>query len=141
MTFEVFKQKGLSEQVRNDYIREAEERLEACLVKEAEEKALKEAKEKRLKVEEQARKEAEEKAVAEAATAVEAGTKAKVNGEEAAHVAAEEASKTTGVALTQSESSNSDLALLVLKTVEELQKEQQIVKARLNRQDSVNSSI
>lgn len=59
MTSRVFKLKGLSEQVRNDYIREAEERLEARLVKEAEEKTLKEAEEKaRLEAEEQARKEA-----------------------------------------------------------------------------------
>lgn len=53
MTYEVFKLKGLSEQVRNDYIREAKERLEAHLVKDAEEKAREEA-------EEQARREAKE---------------------------------------------------------------------------------
>lgn len=39
MTSEAFKLKGLSEQVRNDYIREAEERLEARLAREAKEKA------------------------------------------------------------------------------------------------------
>ena len=46
MTFEVFKLKGLSKQVRNDYIREAEERLEARLSREAEEKERLEAEEK-----------------------------------------------------------------------------------------------
>lgn len=38
MTSEVFKLKGLSEQVRNDFIRNAKEKLEAHLDKEATEK-------------------------------------------------------------------------------------------------------
>ena len=46
MTSEVFKLKGISEQVRNDYIRDAEERLEARVVQEVEEQARKEAEEK-----------------------------------------------------------------------------------------------
>lgn len=82
VTFEVFKLKGLSEQVRNDYIRGAEERLETRLVKEAEEKSLKEA-------EEKARLDAGENVVAESTAAVEAEAKAKVNAEEAACIAAE----------------------------------------------------
>ena len=98
MTFEVFKLKGISEQVRNNYIRGAKERLEALLVKEAEEKA---------------RKKDEEKASIEAAT-VEAEAKAKANTEEAEHIAAEEAAKSTGVALTRGESSTSNIAPLVL---------------------------
>lgn len=77
MTLEVFKLKGLSEQVINDYIRSAEEIQEACLEKEAEEKA---------------RQEAEEKAADEAAVA-EAEAKAKADAEEATRIAAEEAAK------------------------------------------------
>lgn len=57
MTSEVFKLKGLSKQVRNGHIREAEERLEAYLAREAEERALQEDEEKsRLESEEKARK-------------------------------------------------------------------------------------
>ncbi|XP_050909533.1 uncharacterized protein LOC127123351 [Lathyrus oleraceus] len=118
MTFEVFKLKGLSEQVRNDYIRGAEERLEACLIKEAEEKARHEAEEKAsLEAEEQARKEAEEKAATEAA-AVEA--EAKVDAKEATRIAVEEAKKSTEVGITRGESSTSNIAPLVLQTLEEL---------------------
>lgn len=39
MTSEVFKLKGLSEQVKNDFIKSAEENLEAHLAKEVAEKA------------------------------------------------------------------------------------------------------
>ncbi|XP_050915850.1 uncharacterized protein LOC127130944 [Lathyrus oleraceus] len=141
MTSEVFKLKGLYEQVRNDYIREAEERLEERLAKEAEEKAHQEAEEKeRLEAKELERKEAKEKVTAEAAAA-KAEAKAKADAEEAAHIIEEEASKEKEVSLTQCESSNSDLSPLVLKTLEELQKEQQLVRARLDQQDSINSSI
>ncbi|XP_050890958.1 uncharacterized protein LOC127096433 [Lathyrus oleraceus] len=141
MTSEIFKLKGLSEQVRNDYIREAEERLEARMAREAEEEVRQEAEEKaRLEAEVQERKEDEAKVIFEA-TAAEAKAKAKADAEEAARIAAEEADKAKEVALTQGESSNSDLAPLVLKTLEELQKEQKLVRARLDQQDSVNSSI
>lgn len=137
MTYEFFKLKGLSEQVRNDYIREAEERLEERLAKEDEEKARQESEEKEiLEAKEKARKEAEEKAVTEVAAA-----KAKADAEEATCIAAEKAAKEKEVSLTQGEPTNSDLAPLVLKTLEELQKKQQLVRARLNQQDSVNSSI
>lgn len=131
--------KVCSKQVRNDYIREAEERLEACLARETEEKACQEAVEKaRLEAEERARKEAEEKVVVEV-VATEA--KAKVDTEEATLITAEEVSKAKEVALTHEESSNSDLAPLVLKTLEEVQKEQQLVRARFDQHDSVNSNI
>ncbi|XP_050875767.1 uncharacterized protein LOC127079428 [Lathyrus oleraceus] len=60
MTSEIFKMKGLSEQVRNDFIRGVEERLEARLEKEVAEKAKREATQK-------AAKEAAEKAPAEVA--------------------------------------------------------------------------
>lgn len=125
MTSEVFKLKGHSKQVRNDYIREAEERLEARLAREAEEKARQEDEEKeRLEDKEKARKEAEEKAIVEAAAAAEAEARAKADTKEATHIIMEEAAKAKEMALTQGDSSNSDLAPLVLKTLEELQKEQ-----------------
>ncbi|XP_050897149.1 eukaryotic translation initiation factor 4 gamma-like [Lathyrus oleraceus] len=141
MTFEAFKLKGLSEQVRNDFIREAGERLQARLVREAEEKAKREAEEKARLEEEQRVREAAEKVVVEDAAAAEAKAKAKANAEEAARIAAEEAAKASNDALTQGEKSHSNFAPLVLKTLEELQKEQQIVRARLDQQDSVNNNI
>lgn len=99
---------------------------------------MKEAKEKdRLEAEEQKRKESKEKISAEAAGVAEA----KADAEEAAHIDGKEAAKAIEVALTQGESSHSDLAPLVLKTLEELQKEQLPVRARLDQQDSINSRI
>ncbi|XP_050877044.1 proline-rich receptor-like protein kinase PERK12 [Lathyrus oleraceus] len=88
--------------------------------------------------------EAEEKADVETATATaatEAEEKAKASAKEATRIAAEEAAKTRANALTQGEQSNSGFAPLVLKTLEELQKEQQVVRARLDHQDSVNTNI
>ncbi|XP_050909091.1 uncharacterized protein LOC127122857 [Lathyrus oleraceus] len=116
MTSGVFKLKGLSEQVRNDYIRGAEERLEARLAHEAVERVRRENKE-RDDVEAVAKEEAEK------AAATEAETKAKAEAKEVARKAVEEATKSSEVALTQCESSISDLAPLVLKTLEEIQKE------------------
>lgn len=117
MTSEAFKLKGLSEQVRNDFARDAGERLQARLVREAEEKDRREAEEKARLEEEQRVREAAEKAVAEAEA------KAKADVEEVAHIAAEEAATTSTNALTQGEQSNSGFAYLVLKTLKELQKE------------------
>lgn len=91
--------------------------------------------------EEQRAREAAEKAVAEAAAAAEVEAKVKADTEEATHIAIEEAAKARNDALTQGEQSRSDFSPLVLKTQEELQKEQQIVRARLDQQDSVNSNI
>ncbi|XP_050895315.1 pollen-specific leucine-rich repeat extensin-like protein 2 [Lathyrus oleraceus] len=70
-------------------------------------------------------------------------SKAKANAEteEAARVAAEEAAKAKANALTQGEHSNFGFAPMVLKTLEELQKEQQVVRVRLDQQDSVNINI
>lgn len=65
MTYEVFKLKGLFEQVRNEFIRGAKMKLGACLAMEAAEKAERKVAEK-VVAEVTARKEAE-KAVAEAA--------------------------------------------------------------------------
>lgn len=129
--------KGLSKHVRNEYIIGAKERLEARLFKEAEEKTLKETEEKaRLEAEEQARKEAEEKASVEAAAA-----EAKADAKKEKHIVAEDVAESTEVALTRGESSTSGIAPLVLQKLEELQKEQQLMRDRLDKQDSVNSSI
>ncbi|XP_050895424.1 uncharacterized protein LOC127102047 [Lathyrus oleraceus] len=138
MTSEVFKLKGLSEQVRNEYIRGAKERLEARLAQKAAERATKDA-------EDRSAAEATDKKKAEKA-AGEAEAKAKVEAEaalaaEPARKDAEDAEKANEVALTRGESLASDLAPLVLKTLEELQKEQQLVRAKLDQQDQVNSSI
>ena len=69
MTSEAFKLKSLSEQVRNDFIRDAELRLQERLAREAEERARKEAEEKARQEEMQRIKEAKAKALAEAAAA------------------------------------------------------------------------
>ncbi|XP_050897328.1 uncharacterized protein LOC127104169 [Lathyrus oleraceus] len=136
MTSEAFKLKGLSEKVRNDFIREVGERLQERLVREAEEKARREAEEKAHLEEEKMAREAAEKAAA-----AEAEAKAKADAEEAARIATEEDAIESNDALTQGEQSHSVFAPLVLKTLEELQKEQQIVRVRLDQQDSVNNNI
>ncbi|XP_050908053.1 eukaryotic translation initiation factor 4 gamma-like [Lathyrus oleraceus] len=138
MTSATFKLKSLSEHVKNDFIREAGERLHARMSREAEERARREAEEKaRLEEEEKVRREAAEKAT----VAAEAEAKAKADAEEVVRIAAEEAAKAKDTALTQGESSHFDFAPLVLKTLEELQKEQQIVRARLDQLDSIFSNI
>ncbi|XP_050875687.1 uncharacterized protein LOC127079332 [Lathyrus oleraceus] len=94
-----------------------------------EEKARKEAEEKARLEEEQRIREAEEKVVAEVVIAAEAEAKAKVDVEEVARIAAEEAAKARADALTQEEQSNFGFAPLVLNSLEELQKEQQVCSA------------
>lgn len=100
------------------------------MVREAEENAKKESEEKARLEEEQRLREAEEKAAA-AATA-EAKAKAKGDAEEATHIVVEEAAKDNVDSLTQGDQSKSGFAPLVLKTLEELQKEQQVMRARLD---------
>ncbi|XP_050885302.1 eukaryotic translation initiation factor 4 gamma-like [Lathyrus oleraceus] len=144
MTSEPFKLKGLSRQACNDFIRDAGIRLQDRLAREAEEKARKEAEEKARLEEEQIIREVEEKDIVEAAAivaTVEAEAKAKTEAEEAACIAAEETAKANADTLTQGEQSNSDFSPLVLKTLEELQKEQQVIRVRLHHQDSVNTNI
>ncbi|XP_050889013.1 eukaryotic translation initiation factor 4 gamma-like [Lathyrus oleraceus] len=103
------------------------------LTREAEERARREAEEKACLEENQREREVAEKAATEAATAAaEAEAKAKANAEEVARIATKEAAKTREDALTQREQSHFDFAPLVLKTLEELQKEQEIVTARLD---------
>ncbi|XP_050889496.1 uncharacterized protein LOC127094749 [Lathyrus oleraceus] len=100
---------------------EAEERLEARLAREEEERAHREAEEKaRLEAKEKERREAKENTAAEATAATEAEAKAKVDAEEATHIVAEEAAKEKDVALTQGESSHPEFTPLVLKTLEEV---------------------
>ncbi|XP_050896898.1 eukaryotic translation initiation factor 4 gamma-like [Lathyrus oleraceus] len=143
MTSEAFKLKSLFEQVRNDFIRDAGIRLQERLAREAEERARKEAEEKSHQEELQRIREAEAKVVTDdvAANAAEAEAKAKADSEEAARIAEEAAAKANADALTQREHSNSDFVPLVVKTLEELQKEQQVVWARLDQQDYVNINI
>ncbi|XP_050908516.1 uncharacterized protein LOC127122177 [Lathyrus oleraceus] len=121
--------------------KEAGERLHDRLAREAEAKTCREAEEKARLEEEESAREVAEKAAAEAVAVVEAEAKAKADAEKAARIATEEAGKARYTALTQGEKSHSDFAPLVLKTLEELQKEQQIMRARLDQQDSVNSNI
>lgn len=139
MTFEAFKLKGLFEQVRNDFIREAGESLQARLAREAEERARREAEEKACLKEEERAREVAEKVATE--TVAEDEAKAKVDAEEATRTAAEKASKARNDALTQGEKSYSDFTPLMLKTLEELQKEQQIVRVILDQHDSINFNI
>ncbi|XP_050914137.1 eukaryotic translation initiation factor 4 gamma-like [Lathyrus oleraceus] len=108
MTSEAFKLKGLSEQVRNDFIRDDGIRLQARLAREAEEKARTEAEEKARLEEEQRIREVEEKVDAEAAAADAAEAKAKDDAEEAARITEEEAAKARADALTQGGQSNSE---------------------------------
>ncbi|XP_050878711.1 leucine-rich repeat extensin-like protein 5 [Lathyrus oleraceus] len=81
--------KGLFEQVRNDFIREAELRLQERLAREAEERARKEEEEKARQEEMQMIKEAEAKALADAA----AEGEAKAAAEAEARIAEESANR------------------------------------------------
>ncbi|XP_050889521.1 eukaryotic translation initiation factor 4 gamma-like [Lathyrus oleraceus] len=107
-------------------IKDAGIRLQARLSREVGEKARKEVEEKARLEEEQRIREAEEKVVVEAVAAtatVEAEAKPKADAEEATRITAEEATKARVDALTQREQSTSGFSSLVLKTLEELQKE------------------
>jgi hypothetical protein len=137
MTSEAFKLKNLSEQVRNDFIRDAEARLQERLAREAEEQARREAEERARQEELQRVREAEAKALADVVAAAEAEAKAAAEAE--VRHAEESASRVEPDALTQGESST--FVPLVLKTLEDLQKEQKEVRARLDQQDSVNVNI
>ncbi|XP_050889574.1 eukaryotic translation initiation factor 4 gamma-like [Lathyrus oleraceus] len=105
MTSKAFKLKGLSEEVRNDFIRDAEIRLQERLAREAEERAHKEAEEKAKQEELQRIKEAEAKALADAAAAAEAEVQAKAAVEAEARLTEESATRVEQDALTQGESS------------------------------------
>ncbi|XP_050890931.1 eukaryotic translation initiation factor 4 gamma-like [Lathyrus oleraceus] len=137
MTFEAFKLKGLSMQVRNDFIRDAEIRLQQRLAREAEERARKEAEEKAKQEELQRIKEAEAKALADVVVAAEAEAQAKAAAEAEARLDEESTTRVEQDALTQGESFT--FVPLVLMTLEELQKEQQEVRARLDQQDTESS--
>ncbi|XP_050909253.1 uncharacterized protein LOC127123030 [Lathyrus oleraceus] len=100
-------------------------RFQERLAREAKEQARKEAEEKERQEELHRIREAEAKDVADAAAA-EAEAKAKADAEEATRIAEEAASKANADKLTQGEHSNSGFVPLVLKTLEELQKKQQV---------------
>ncbi|XP_050909036.1 uncharacterized protein LOC127122792 [Lathyrus oleraceus] len=101
---------------------DAEIRLQERLAREVEERARQEVEEKERQEELQRIRDAEAKALADVAAA-EVEAKAKADTEEAARLAKEPAAKARNDALTQGESSNSRFFPLVLKTLEELQKE------------------
>ncbi|XP_050916472.1 uncharacterized protein LOC127131604 [Lathyrus oleraceus] len=140
MTSKAFKLKGLSEQVCNDFIRDTGIRLQERLAREAEERERMEDKEKARQEELHRIREAEAKVVVDVA-ATEDEAKAKVDTEEATHITEEVVAKANADELIQGEHSNSGFVPLVLKTLEELQKEQQVVRARLDQQDSINVNI
>ncbi|XP_050876246.1 eukaryotic translation initiation factor 4 gamma-like [Lathyrus oleraceus] len=121
--FENMKRNGidLTEDLRKQG--EAGERLQARQAKEAKERAKREAEEKARLEEEQRAREVAEKVVTEAAVVAEVEAKEKADAEEAAPMAAEEAAKARNDALIQGEQFHSDFSPLVLKTLEELQKE------------------
>ncbi|XP_050890706.1 uncharacterized protein LOC127096140 [Lathyrus oleraceus] len=105
-----------------DKVKDAELRLQERLAREAKERAHKEAEEKARQEEIQRIKEVEAKALAEA---VAAKAEAKPANEAKARLAEESANRVEPDALTQGESST--FAPLVLKTLEDLQKEQKEV--------------
>jgi hypothetical protein len=138
MTSEAFKLKNISEQVRNGYIRDAEARLQERLAREAEarrleeERLAREAEEEARRLEEERAKEAEAKALADAAAAAEAEAQAAAEAEAKAAAEAQQA-------LTQGESSS--VVPMVLQTLEELKKDQKELRARMDKQDTVNDNI
>ncbi|XP_050888905.1 eukaryotic translation initiation factor 4 gamma-like [Lathyrus oleraceus] len=90
--------------------REAAERLQDRLAREAEENARREAEEKaHLEEEEERARESVDKASAEATAAAKTEAKTKADPEEAAHFVAEEATKARDAALTQGEKSCEDM--------------------------------
>ncbi|XP_050916004.1 uncharacterized protein LOC127131113 [Lathyrus oleraceus] len=131
---------SLSEQVCNNFIGDTGIRLQERLAREAEERARKEVEEKAHQEELHRIREAKAKVVADAAAA-EAKAKAKADTEEATRIAEEVAAKANADELTQGEYSNFGFVPLVLKTLEELQKEQQVVRARMDQHDSINVNI
>ncbi|KAI5442571.1 hypothetical protein KIW84_011571 [Lathyrus oleraceus] len=132
MTSEAFKLKHIYEQVRNNFIRDAEARLQARLAREAEEEARRLEEEREREAEILRAKEAEAKALADAAAAAEAEAQAAAEAEAKAAAEAQQA-------LTQGESSS--VVPMVLQTLEELKKDQKELRARMDKQDTVNDNI
>ena len=135
MTSEAFRLKNISEQVRNGYIRDAEARLQERLAREAEARRLEE--ERLAKEAEQEAKRLEEERLAKEAEILrqqEAEAKALADAE--AQAAAEaEAQK----ALILGESSS--VIPTVLQTLKELKQDQNELRARMDKQDTVNENI
>jgi hypothetical protein len=135
MTSEAFRLKSISEQVRNGYIRDAEARLQERLAREAEARRLEEerlAKE----AEEEARRLEEERLAKEAEILREKEAEAKALADAEAQAAAEAEAQQ---ALTLGESSS--VIPMVLQTLKELKQDQNELRARMDKQDTVNDNI
>ncbi|KAI5444842.1 hypothetical protein KIW84_013212 [Lathyrus oleraceus] len=142
MTSESYRLKSISEQVRNGYIRDSEERLQERLAREAEARRLEEerlAKE----AEEEAKRLEEERLAKEAELLRIQEAEAKAQADAEAQAAAEAAAQQ---ALTQGESSSAiPLILNTLKEIKQDQKEikqdQNELRARMDKQDALNENI
>ncbi|KAI5436346.1 hypothetical protein KIW84_022718 [Lathyrus oleraceus] len=142
MTSESYRLKSISEQVRNGYIRDAEERLQERLAREAKARRLEEerlAKE----AEEEARRLEEERLAKEAELLRIKEAEAKAQADAEAQAAAEAEAQQ---ALTQGESSSAiPMILHALKEIKQDQKEikqdQNELRARMDKQDALNENI
>jgi hypothetical protein len=135
MTSEAFRLKGISEQVRNGYIRDAEARLQERLAREAEARRLEEerlAKE----AEEEAKRLEEERLAKEAEILRQQEAEAKALADAEAQAAAEAEAQQ---ALTQGESSTA--VPMILQTLKDLKEDQNILRDRMDKQDTVNENI
>ncbi|KAI5402748.1 hypothetical protein KIW84_050378 [Lathyrus oleraceus] len=142
MTSESYRLKSISEQVRNGYIRDSEERLQERLAREAEARRLEEERLAR-EAEEEAKRLEEERLAKEAELLriQEAEAKAKADAEAQAAAEAE-----AQQALIQGESSSA--IPLILNTLKEIKQDQQEIKkdqnelrARMDKQDALNENI
>ena len=132
MTSESYRLKSISEQVRNDYIRNAEARLQERLAREAEARRLEEERLAREAEEEARRLEEERAREAEILRIKEAEAQAAAEAEAQAAAEAQQA-------LTLGESSS--VIPMVLQTLKELKQDQNELRARMDKQDTVNDNI
>jgi hypothetical protein len=135
MTSESYRLKSVSEQVRNGYIRDAEARLQERLAREAEARRLEEerlAKE----AEEEAKRLEEERLAKEAEILRQQEAEAMALADAEAQAAAEAEAQQ---ALTQGESSTA--VPMILQTLKDLKEDQNILRDRMDKQDTVNENI
>ncbi|KAI5398948.1 hypothetical protein KIW84_064355 [Lathyrus oleraceus] len=142
MTSESYRLKSISEQVRNGYIRDSEERLQERLAREAEAKRLEEERLAR-EAEEEAKRLEEERLAKEAELLRIREAEAKAQADAEAQAAAEAEAQQ---ALIQGESSSA--IPLILNTLKEIKQDQQEIKkdqnelrARMDKQDALNENI
>jgi hypothetical protein len=142
MTSESYRLKSISEQVRNGYIRDSEERLQERLAREAEAKRLEEERLAR-EAEEEAKRLEEERLAKEAELLRIQEAEAKAQADAEAQAAAEAEAQQ---ALIQGESSSA--IPLILNTLKEIKQDQQEIKkdqnelrARMDKQDALNENI